>query len=80
MLIGESVAPALMEVIWQAHEKRSQITDDNQDIGAGETLSGEIEAELKAAIPALTSLNIRHKKREDALVQIGAGPVTRTDA
>ncbi|MFV0625645.1 cation diffusion facilitator family transporter [Sphingomonas sp. ac-8] len=40
--------------------------DDALTMGDGETLIEEIEAELKAAVPALTSIYIRPEKREDA--------------
>jgi cation diffusion facilitator family transporter len=40
--------------------------DDALTMGAGETLIEEIEAELKAAIPTLTSIYIRPEKHEQA--------------
>jgi cation diffusion facilitator family transporter len=40
--------------------------DDALTMGAGETLIEEIEAELKAEIPTLTSIYIRPEKREQA--------------
>lgn len=102
LLIGESADPALIDTIWQALERRPQITtvnhvrtihtapdavfvaisadfEDSLSMGAGETLIEAIEAELRAAIPTLTSIYIRPEKREDAVVQTGAGPITRTD-
>ncbi len=42
--------------------------DDALTMGAGETLIEQMEAELRAAIPTLTSIYIRPEKREDALV------------
>ncbi len=92
LLIGESADPALVERVWQALERRPQITavnhvrtihtapdavfvaisadfDDSVSMGEGETLIEAIEAELKAAIPELTSIYIRPEKREDAVWQ-----------
>lgn len=92
LLIGESADPALVERVWQALERRPQITavnhvrtihtapdavfvaisadfDDSVSMGEGETLIEAIEAELKAAIPELTSIYIRPEKREGAVWQ-----------
>ncbi|WP_031294464.1 cation diffusion facilitator family transporter [Sphingobium ummariense] len=92
LLIGESADPALIERVWQALERRPQITavnhvrtihtapdavfvaisadfDDSVSMGEGETLIEAIEAELKAAIPELTSIYIRPEKREDTVWQ-----------
>jgi cation diffusion facilitator family transporter len=43
--------------------------DDDMRMGDGEALIEAIEAELKAAIPELTSIYIRPEKREDAVLQ-----------
>jgi cation diffusion facilitator family transporter len=92
LLIGESADPALIERVWQAVERRSEIVavnhvrtihtapdavfvaisadfDDMLTMGEGETLIEEIEAELKAAMPELTSIYIRPEKRENAVRQ-----------
>jgi cation diffusion facilitator family transporter len=42
--------------------------DDALTMGEGETLIEAIEAELKAAMPELTSIYIRPEKREDAVI------------
>ncbi|MCG7347792.1 cation diffusion facilitator family transporter [Sphingomonas sp. ACRSK] len=42
--------------------------DDALTMGAGETLIEELEAELKAAIPTLTSIYIRPEKHEEAIL------------
>ena len=42
--------------------------DDALPMGVGETLIEEIETELKAAIPTLTSIYIRPEKREQAML------------
>ena len=42
---------------------------DGLSMGRAESLIEEMEAELKAALPQLSSIYIRPEKREDALVQ-----------
>jgi divalent metal cation (Fe/Co/Zn/Cd) transporter len=47
--------------------------EDSLSMGEGETLIEAIEAELKAAMPELTSIYIRPEKREDAGWQGASG-------
>jgi cation diffusion facilitator family transporter len=48
--------------------------EDSLTMGEGETLIEAIEAELKAAMPELTSIYIRPEKREDAVVSALTAP------
>ena len=43
--------------------------DDALSMGSAETLIEQIEAELRAAVPELSSIYIRPEKRENAVVQ-----------
>ena len=53
--------------------------EDSLTMGEGERLIEEIEAELKAAIPELTSIYIRPERRQDAVVVRLADPIEPLD-
>ncbi|MET0137428.1 MAG: cation diffusion facilitator family transporter [Sphingobium sp.] len=54
--------------------------EDSLTMGDGETLIEEIEAELKAAMPDLTSIYIRPEKRRDAALAARPGPGDMADS
>ncbi|MET0361593.1 MAG: cation diffusion facilitator family transporter [Sphingobium sp.] len=54
--------------------------EDSLTMGDGETLIEEIEAELKAAMPDLTSIYIRPEKRRDAAVAARPRPGDMADS
>ncbi len=83
LLIGESADPDLVVAIWRLLERRPEITAVNHvrtihtapdavfvavSADFDETLIEEMEAELKAAEPRLSSIYIRPEKRRDAVV------------
>ncbi|CAN5289540.1 cation diffusion facilitator family transporter [soil metagenome] len=53
--------------------------EDRLTMGEGERLIEEIEAELKAAIPELTSIYIRPERRQDAVVVRLSNPIESLD-